>query len=85
MTMAKHTYFANFSVNNGSTYSRTPFEFTNKATAAREIRGIVSAMHFRQLCNRSTWQVEDESGKVVAAGALLGRGCWFNFRELLSD
>lgn len=83
--MTKHAYFANFSVNNGSTYSRRPLEFTNKATAAREIRGIVKAMHFQQLCNRSTWCVEDESGKVVAAGALCGRGLWANFRELLSD
>ena len=83
--MKKHTYFANFGVNNGATYSRLPLEFTNKTTAVREIRGIVKAMHFSEIGNRSTWRVEDESGRVVAAGALCGRGLWANFRELLND
>ena len=42
-------------------------------------------MHFTQIGNRSIWLVEDERGRVVAAGALCGRGLWANFRELLND
>jgi hypothetical protein len=83
--MAKHTYIATFSANNGSTYLPNGWTYTNKRTAIREIRAAVWAEHFCQPYNYSTWGVKDESGQVVAAGALYGFGRWVNYRGLLSD
>lgn len=79
----KHTYTATFYANNGSTYLPNGWEYTNKRKAISEIRAAVAGEHFRQPYNRSTYEVRDENGRVVAAGVFCGRGFWINSRDLI--
>lgn len=69
-------YYATFNANNGSTYSSTAYEYTNKQKAIADIKSIVAAEHFKQTGNRSTYSVTDETGQEVAAGTLHGFGRW---------
>ena len=69
-------YYATFTANNGSTYTREPYEFTNKEKAITTIKSLMKAEHFAQLCNKSTYCVWDENDKCVAKGALYDKGRW---------
>lgn len=50
-------YFAEFTANNGSTTISEPYEYTNKATAIKEIKSIVRGEHFHQPYNSSKYIV----------------------------
>lgn len=77
----KHTYYASFSANNGSTYTPNGWEYTNKQTALREIRAAVWAEHYQESYNQSTYEVKDETGRTIYAGAVRGFGHWVKFDE----
>lgn len=74
-------YYATFKANGGSTYNAKPYEYTNKASAIRDIRSIVYSNHLQQPCNRSTYCVYDGNGICIASGALNDRGWWSVNRE----
>lgn len=71
-------YYATFTANNGSTYLNTPWEYTNKAKAIREIRATLRCEHFQQTGNKSTYEVYDEKGNTIARGSLNDKGWWSN-------
>lgn len=60
-------YFARFRANNGSTYSAEAYEFTNKQKAVKAMRESVEANHFQQHGNRSSYEVWNEDGIIVAS------------------
>lgn len=74
--MLHYRYKATFTANNGSTYCRNPYEYLTLKQALTDIRAIVKSIHCRQSYNRSTYEVRDLDGKVVARGEYVGLGRW---------
>lgn len=74
--MLHYRYKATFTANNGSTYCRSPYEYFTLKQAIADIRAIVKGNHFRQSNNRSTYEVRDLDGKIVAQGEYVGLGRW---------
>lgn len=78
-------YFANMSVNNGTTFQKD-LEGNNKAKLAKSVSE--SARGNCYLNNEFRWWVWDENGIIVAAGA--GRKtqngyCYYYMRELIGQ
>ncbi len=71
-------YFAKFSSN--STFTATPYEYTNKATAIREIIAIAKG----NTNDTAKWTVTDERGYIVAAG-YTRNGRNYNTPELIGN
>lgn len=69
-------YFAEFTANNGSTTISEPYEYTNKATAIKDIKSIVRGEHFRQPYNSSKYMVWDSEGEIIASGYIHDNGWW---------
>lgn len=73
--MLHYRYKATFTANNGSTYCR-PYEFLTIKQAVNGIRAIVKGVHSRESGNRSSYEVRDLDGKIVAQGEYIGLGRW---------
>ena len=59
-------YTATFTVNGGSTYGT--YDYTNKATARREIRNMANGNVF--VGNQGQWAVTDSQNNVVSSGVV---------------
>ena len=59
-------YFANMSVNNGTTFQKD-LEGTNKSVLAKQVAHSAKANVF--VGNEYSWKVWNEEGTIVAAGA----------------
>ncbi len=78
-------YYANMSVNNGT--HRPDWEGTNKNKLAKEIAASARANCF--VCNKCSWQVWDEDGIIVAAGAAIkkqnGKFSYLNCQDMIGE
>lgn len=79
-------YFASFTANNGNTWNREPYEFSNKQEAIKTIKEIAKGNHFCASGNESTYRVWDENDICIAAGTLLGfRQQWQVDKEKIGE
>lgn len=69
-------YFARFTANNGNTYNKEPYEYTNKRKTIVDIKHIAEGNHSYQKGNTTRYCVWDENDICVAAGAIHDLGWW---------
>lgn len=75
-------YFASFRANNGSTFPRRAFEYSNKKEAIKDIRERVLGEHFWGGSSISEYTVWDENGICVDSATLYGNSERFLHDEM---